>query len=129
MTGKKTSIATIIILLTGLVTPNQAFAIGANAMIGIALAAMANGMSAPRARAKREVAKATTRPPVSPMAKPPTASISVVSPAAMQQVAIRDQRGRDVRRRRQQESLDLERRARRAPRAAMPPTKTASVGR
>ena len=38
MTGKKTSTAAIIILDSGLSTPNQLFMIGAKAMIGIALA-------------------------------------------------------------------------------------------
>src|SRR6188474_2608539 len=35
MTGKNTSIATIIILLRGLVSPNQLFMMGANATIGM----------------------------------------------------------------------------------------------
>src|SRR5262249_62031742 len=49
--GKKHSTAAIAIFETGLRRPNQLFVIGANAMIGIALAAIAKGISAiPRFR-------------------------------------------------------------------------------
>ncbi len=96
---------------SGLVTPNQLFMIGAKAMIGIALAATANGMSAPRERGQaRDARTATMRPAVTPMTNPPSG------------LDQRDLRGRgsgqavvhfsmsaaaDGRRRRQQEPLDV----------------------
>ena len=49
--GKKQRTAAIAIFEKGLRSPNQLFVIGANAMIGIAFAAIANGISAmPRVR-------------------------------------------------------------------------------
>src|SRR5262249_39867763 len=45
ITGKKHRTATIAILENGFSNPNQSFMIGANAMIGIALAATAYGMN------------------------------------------------------------------------------------
>ena len=73
--------ATIIILESGLMIPNQLLAIGAKATMGMALAAIANGIRAPRANAYRAVRKATMRPATRPIANPPAASISVVTPA------------------------------------------------
>ena len=46
ITGKKQSTAAIAIFENGFKRPNQSFMIGAKAMIGIALAATANGMKA-----------------------------------------------------------------------------------
>ena len=61
-TGKNTSTATIIILDSGLSTPNQLFMSGAKAMIGTALAPTASGRSSSRAVANRAVRNATTTP-------------------------------------------------------------------
>ena len=74
ITGKKTSSAAIIILLTGLRTPNQLLRIGAMAMIGTALLAMATGRRTSRAVTQRDVAKATRMPPMVPRTSPPSAS-------------------------------------------------------
>ena len=49
-TGKKQSAAAITIFESGLRSPNQLFVIGAKAMIGIALAAIMYGISAPPSR-------------------------------------------------------------------------------
>lgn len=46
MVGKNTMMATIAIFEAGLVSPNQLFMIGAKAMIGTLLAAMAKGIIA-----------------------------------------------------------------------------------
>jgi hypothetical protein len=60
------------------VTPNHALKIGAMAMIGIALAAIANGSTASRALAQRDTANAMTRPAAVPITRPPAASYRVV---------------------------------------------------
>ena len=62
MTGKNTRTAAIIIFESGLRTPNQLFMSGANAMIGMAPAAMASGNSASRADSQRAEANATSDP-------------------------------------------------------------------
>ena len=80
-TGKKTRTATIIILDSGLSTPNQLFISGANAMIGTALAPIASGSSSSRAVANRAVRAATMTPAAVPMASPPRASKSVETAA------------------------------------------------
>src|SRR5215212_1736093 len=49
-TGKKQSTAAITIFDSGFRRPNQLFVIGANAMIGIAFAAIMYGISAPPSR-------------------------------------------------------------------------------
>src|SRR5919106_1917077 len=74
MTGKYTSTAAIIILLNGLSAPNQLFMSGANAMIGIAPAAMPSGISVSLAVAQRAVRNAVRTAATVPMASPPTAS-------------------------------------------------------
>src|SRR6266545_1364060 len=53
ITGKKTSSAAIIDLDSGLARPNQLFMIGAKAMIGMELRAIAKGSSDSRAPAQR----------------------------------------------------------------------------
>ena len=63
MTGKKTSSAAIIIFERGLRTPNQLLRMGAMAMIGTALLAIATGSSTSRAVAQRAVEKAMSTPP------------------------------------------------------------------
>ena len=64
MTGKNTSSAATIIFDSGFVIPNQALKIGAMAMIGIALAAMANGSTASLdARPARDREGHDQRPP------------------------------------------------------------------
>ena len=60
-------------------TPNQALKIGAMAMIGMALAAIANGRTASRALAHRDTANAMTSPTTVPMTRPPAASYNVVT--------------------------------------------------
>ena len=61
-TGKKQSTAAIAIFEFGESGSNQALKIGANAMIGTALAAIAIGMSAGRARWKRATSVANSDP-------------------------------------------------------------------
>ena len=79
--GKKHSTAAIAIFETGLRSPNQLFVIGANAMIGTAFAAIANGISAmPRFR-KRARTRAARIPSPDPMTSPPAASLNVYQPA------------------------------------------------
>src|ERR671915_2537973 len=66
-TGKKTSTAAIAIFEAGLSVPNQLFVIGAKAMIGIALAAIANGITAaanPRQRARRSAVRIAAEQPI-----------------------------------------------------------------
>ncbi len=74
ITGKKTIRVTMKIRASGLSTPNQALEIGAMAMIGMELAAIATGMSASRAVAHRAVANAAITPSVTPTRKPASAS-------------------------------------------------------
>src|SRR5687767_13332673 len=81
MTGKKTMIDTIAILEAGLVMPNQLFMIGAKAMIGTELAAIANGMSASLTIVQRAVMRAIKMPSRLPTRKPPTAD-QAVAPTA-----------------------------------------------
>src|SRR5687768_10674930 len=80
-TGKNTRTATIIILDSGLRTPNQLFMSGANAMIGTALAPIAIGSRSSRAVTNRAVNPATTTPATVPIARPPSASKSVAAAA------------------------------------------------
>ncbi len=77
MTGKNTRTAAIIILASGLSTPNQLFMSGAKAMIGMAPAATASGSSASLADSQRAEANATATPATVPRMNPPTASIRV----------------------------------------------------
>ena len=77
ITGKKTRIAAIAIFEVFESGPNHWFVIGAKAMIGTALAAIANGSSArPRLR-KRASTIAETIASVEPITKPPSASENV----------------------------------------------------
>src|SRR5918999_5851720 len=79
-TGKKQITAAIAIFDSGSIAPNQLFVIGAKAMIGTALAAIAYGMIAlprPRQRASRS---ATRIAAAEPIAKPPSASLNVNQP-------------------------------------------------
>ena len=77
ITGKKTRIAAIAIFEVFSSGPNHWFVIGANAMIGTALAAIANGISArPRPR-KRASTIAEMTPSVEPITQPPSASENV----------------------------------------------------
>ena len=77
ITGKKTRIATIAIFDVFESGPNHWFVIGANAMIGTALAAIANGSSAlPRLRKRARTIAARTASE-QPITKPPSASEKV----------------------------------------------------
>ena len=77
ITGKKQRTAAIAIFENGLRSPNQLFVMGANAMIGIAFAAIANGSRAlPRAR-NRARKSAIRIPNDEPSANPPAASLNV----------------------------------------------------
>ena len=77
ITGKKTRIAAIAIFDVFSSGPNHWFVIGAKAMIGTALAAIANGISArPRLR-KRASTIAESTASVLPIRKPPSASVKV----------------------------------------------------
>ena len=77
ITGKKTITVTIAMRDTGLSELNQLLVIGAKAMIGIEFAAIAIGRRASRAVSQRDVARATTVPRATPMARPPRASVAV----------------------------------------------------
>jgi hypothetical protein len=77
MTGKKQSTAAIAIFENGFRSPNQLFVIGANAMIGTALAAIANGISARPAVRNRVSRSAVRMPRLEPSTKPPSASLNV----------------------------------------------------
>jgi hypothetical protein len=75
--GKKQSTAAIAIFENGLSSPNQLFVIGENAMIGTALAAIANGISARPILRNRARNNAVTMPRPAPSRKPPIASLRV----------------------------------------------------
>jgi len=77
ITGKKQRTAAIAIFEKGFRSPNQLFVIGANAMIGTALAATANGISASPTVRKRARKSANRMPSPEPSAKPPSASLNV----------------------------------------------------
>ena len=87
MVGKKTMIATIAILEAGLVMPNQLFMIGAKAIIGTELAAMAKGIVASLTMVQRDVISATRMPLPQPMMNPPNASQNV-APAASNNIEL-----------------------------------------
>ena len=59
---------------------NQAFVIGANAMIGMAFAAIAYGIRALPTRSQRATTTATRIPAAQPIANPPIASWKVTQP-------------------------------------------------
>ena len=66
-TGKNTITATMLILASGLVMPNQLFMIGASAIIGVELIATANGIIPSLMAVQRAVASAIDTPlPVPP---------------------------------------------------------------
>ena len=77
ITGKKQSTAAIAIFENGFSRPNQSLKIGAKAMIGIALAATANGMKAVPSQRKLANRSALRIPRLEPSAKPPSASLKV----------------------------------------------------
>ena len=76
--GKKQRTAAIAIFETGFSSPNQLLVIGAKAMIGIALAAIAirHQRGADGAEPREEQRRRGCRAPA-PIAKPPSASLSV----------------------------------------------------
>src|SRR5438874_12341050 len=80
-TGKKHSTAAIAIFELLLRGENQVFVIGAKAMIGIALAAIAYGISALPSRRQRASTRARRIAAAEPTAKPPSASWNVNQPA------------------------------------------------
>ena len=80
-TGKKHSTAAITIFESWLSVPNQLFVIGAKAMIGIAFAAIANGIRAVASSRQRARIRATTIPAEQPITQPPKASSNVNHPA------------------------------------------------
>src|SRR5918998_3937015 len=79
-TGKKTSAAAIAIFDVLFSGPNHWFVIGANAMIGTALAAIASGISARPRRRQRASTIAARIASAEPTKKPPTASENVYRP-------------------------------------------------
>src|SRR5688572_20851243 len=82
MVGKKTIIATIAILEAGFVSPNQLLVIGAKAIIGTELAAIAKGIIASLMTVQRAVTNATKTPAPQPIANPPTAAYNVAKVAS-----------------------------------------------
>ncbi len=107
-TGKKQRTAAITIFESWLSVPNQLFVIGAKAMIGIAFAAIANGISAVASSRQRARTSATTIPAEHPITQPPNASWNVNHACAPERVALGPRGSRDVGGRRQQEVLDVE---------------------
>ena len=81
MMGKNTRLAATTIFETGLRIPNQLFANGAKAMMGMALMATATGRIASRDAGQRETPNATASPATKPIARPPSASIMVTCAA------------------------------------------------
>ena len=81
ITGKNTRIAAIAIFEVFSSGPNHWLVIGANAMIGTALAAIANGISARPRRRKRDITTADRTASALPTTQPPKASEKVYSPA------------------------------------------------
>src|SRR5436190_24033939 len=79
-TGKKQRTAAIAIFDVLPNGPNHAFVIGAKAMIGTALAAIAYGISARPRRCQRASTIATRIPSPQPIAQPPSASWNVNQP-------------------------------------------------
>src|SRR4051794_12633832 len=77
ITGKNTRIAAMAIFEVFSSGPNHWLVIGANAMIGTALAAMANGISARPSRRKRAITTAVRTPSRLPATQPPNASEKV----------------------------------------------------
>src|SRR5215211_174262 len=69
-TGKKQRIAAITIFESGFRSPNHWFVIGANAMIGIAFAAIMYGISARPSGRQRAQTSAARTPAAEPIAKP-----------------------------------------------------------
>src|SRR5262249_47918198 len=80
-TGKKQRIAATTIFDSFVNGLNHAFVIGANAMIGIAFAAIAYGISASPRMFQRAQTTANAIPKRLPIAKPPSASCSVNQPS------------------------------------------------
>src|SRR5690349_11316229 len=74
ITGKNTRIPAMAIFEVFSSGPNHWFVIGANAMIGTALAAMANGISARPSRRKRDITTAEATARALPTTHPPNAS-------------------------------------------------------
>ena len=89
--------------------PNQAFAIGAKAMIGIALAAMKYGINAEPTARKRASTRAAAIPNEQPMTKPQKASVNVYHPAGQRMCRSSQNAESDLARLREQELLDPER--------------------
>src|SRR5437764_5189788 len=80
-TGKKHRTPAVAIRGAGESGSNQALKIGENAMIGIALAAIAIGIRAAESRRKRARITANRIPSADPTANPPSASLRVSHPA------------------------------------------------
>src|SRR6185503_19627669 len=80
ITGRKHRTAAMAIFELGDSGLNQLFRIGANAMIGMAFAATASGISAEPSVRKREMTVAAAMPAIEPIANPPSASLNVYQP-------------------------------------------------
>src|SRR4051795_1625705 len=80
-TGKKQRTAAVAMRGDGESGSNQALKIGEKAMIGIAFAAIAIGISALEMRRKRASIAAKRTPSPEPITNPPSASFSVSQPA------------------------------------------------
>ena len=107
--GKKHSTAAIAIFETGFSRPNQLLVIGANAMIGTALAAIANGMRAmPRLR-KRASTRAARIPSPEPMTSPAGGLLERVPAGVPERGLVLPERPPDVGGLREEEGLHVER--------------------
>ena len=114
-TGKKQSTAAIAIFDVLPNGPNHAFVIGAKAMIGIALAAIAYGWSARPSRRQRASTSATRIPSPQPISQPPSASWNVNQPPWSSSPRLSQKLPAIADRLRREEALDVEDRDRRLP--------------
>ena len=80
-TGKKQSAAAMTTFDHGLSVPNQAFVIGANAITGIAFAAIRYGTSAFPSGRQRASTSAAAIAAALPSTRPPNASLKVIHAA------------------------------------------------
>ena len=107
-TGKKHRTAAIVTFDQGLRSPNHAFVIGANAMIGTAFAAIMYGIRAlPNGRQRARTSAAMIAAPL-PSTKPPTASLRVIHAPRRSRSRSSIKRSDDVGEPREQEVLDPE---------------------
>ena len=114
-TGKNITTATTAWLDRGERLPNHALAIGASAMIGIALSAAASGVTVSSAVRKRVVTSAATTPTMTPSARPDSTTNPVRRSAVTIAGRCSTRLSRIARGPRQQEAVRLQQRERHLP--------------